>query len=76
MMKGRQMLWLVFQNYQVDKASINIYKSEQLRSIKLGNNMPAFLNQWTEHIAQMDEKPSYGEVYSLFVTQVRNYKPC
>ena len=26
MMKGRQMLWLVFQNYQVDKVCIDIFK--------------------------------------------------
>ena len=37
-MKGRQMLWLIFQNYQVDKGSIELYKSQQLRQLKLGNN--------------------------------------
>ena len=29
--RGRQMLWMIFQNYQVDQDTINLYKSKQLR---------------------------------------------
>ena len=40
--KGRQMLWLLFQNYQVDQATLSLYKSKQLRELKLHKNLPAF----------------------------------
>ena len=75
MVKGRQMLWLLFQNYQVDKASIALYKSKQLRELKLGNNLPSFLNQWQELLSDMEEKPSPSELHLLFVEQVRRHKP-
>ena len=74
-LKGRQMLWLIFQNNSVDTGSLNLFKSQQLRAIKLGNNLPAFLNKWTEHLSLMEEKPSTSEIFHLFVEQVREYKP-
>ena len=74
-LKGRQILWLIFQNYQVDKGSIELYKSQQLRQLKLGNNLPSVLNQWTEHLANMEVQPSENEKHLLFVEQVREFKP-
>ena len=54
MVKGRQMLWLLFQNYQVDHATLSLYKAKQLRELKLHKILPAFLNVWQEHIVSME----------------------
>ena len=73
--KGRQMLWLLFQHFQVDKTSLALYKSQQLRNLRLGSGLPEFLNAWQEHLSSMDERPSPQEIHLLFVEQVRRYRP-
>jgi len=73
--KGRRMLWLLFQNYQVDHATLALHKSKQLRELQLHKNLPAFLNAWQEHVASMEQPPSESELLLLFTDQVRNFKP-
>jgi len=75
MVKGRQMLWLLFQCFQVDRAALALHKSQQLRNIKIGKNLPAFLNAWQEHIESMEVKPSDSEKMYLFLDQVKKFPP-
>ena len=69
------MLWLVFQNYQVDSGTLHLYKSKQLREMRLGNNLAQFLNTWQEHVASMDPPPSKTELLLFFTEQVRRFRP-
>ena len=50
----------------MDDVTIRLYKSEQLRKLKLGNDLPSCLNQWTELVSSMDRKPDDDEIYLLF----------
>ena len=66
--KGRQMFWLLFQNFQVDKTSLALYKSQQLRNLRLGSDLPKFLNAWQEHLSSMEE----NQVFRKFIYTLSN----
>ena len=60
------MLWLLFQNFQVDRTSLALYKSQQLRNLRLGSDLPKFLNVWQEHLNSMEENQVLKKfIYSL-----------
>ena len=72
---GRQAAWLYFQKYLVDDASRALHQSKYLQSISLGSPLLHFLKQSTEHVAFIDVAPGEMELYTLFVDQVRHFKP-
>ena len=73
--KGRQLLWILFQRYRVDDASRDLYQSKALREIRIGNNLERFLNSWAEMLGSMVVQPSEAEKYNIFTDEVRKFKP-
>ena len=72
--RGRQAVWIYLQKFLVDEASRNLHQGKQLRSLTLGSSLH-FPNTWSDQVASMSIVPSEMELYSLFVDQVRRYKP-
>ena len=75
MLNGRQLAWLVFQNYQRSDVEVGMTDFKDLMSVELKNdNLVAFLTEWDTCILGMKKVPEEETLESLFVTQVRKCK--
>ena len=72
-LKGRQLLWLIYQYYSVGEATDKIHKFNDLLAVqwKGDDNIVGFLDKWFEVFTQLDPVPDAAILREVLLSQVR-----
>ena len=74
-LKGRQVLWVIFDYLSVSEQRRKVFGLKDLEGISYSgdsvSDMELFLNRWTEVLSAMEEKPSESQLRDIFLDQVR-----
>lgn len=72
MIKGRQILWLIYEQYKLNVIDGNHLNLTDLYAVQLhGDNVVAFLNDWDGCISQLVRLPPPEEMEHLFLRQLK-----
>ncbi len=73
MMNGRQVLWIIYHHYSMDKYLEQVYSYVDLAAVKfLGDaQLESFLNKWRDVVNNMVETPSEMFLTQLFLKQIK-----
>jgi hypothetical protein len=70
--KGRQLMWVIYQFYKVDPAAGILFAVEDILDVQMkGSNLEGFLADWDKCLIHMDKPPSEELRTALFVKQVK-----
>jgi hypothetical protein len=70
--KGRQLMWVIYQFYKVDPAAGILFAVEDILDVQMkGVNLEGFLADWDKCLIHMDKPPSEELRNALFIKQVK-----
>ena len=73
LVRGRQVLWLVYDHYRINDELGLIYDFRDLNSVKMrGDSLESFLNSWENVLLGMQKQPDEDILRALFLEQIRN----
>ena len=73
-LKGRQVLWLIFEFYKVADVEGGINSMRDLLSVAMrGDNLTAFMNDWETTIMNMKTQPDEVMLTALFFQQIHRH---
>jgi hypothetical protein len=68
---GRQVLWMIYQQYHFGKEDVGLYTLENLQHLNLvDDDLRKFLDRWFEMLDDIDELPSDSQMQRLFYLQM------
>jgi hypothetical protein len=74
-LKGRQILWMVYQYYATSQDAGEMYSIVELMAVRLvDDKLETFMNNWSHVLAGMDEMPQAAVIEELFIEQLRYSK--
>ena len=74
LLKGRQVLHVIYEYYRVAEADGAILEFEDLAGLRMkGNNLEEFSNVWESTLTAMKKVPDVEILESLFRAQIRNH---
>ena len=75
MLNGRQVAWIIFQNFKRNEIEVGMTEFRDLQSIRIkGDNLVAFVNDWDSCLYGMKKEPDLAIQESLFTDQVKQCK--
>ena len=76
MIKGRQLLWYVYEYYKVSEEAGTLYDLQDLMAVTLvgDGKLSQFMQTWESILAGMKEEPAMSTQEILFLKQVRSSK--
>ncbi len=76
LMKGRQILWLLYQHFKISQAEGSLLEFQDLLNVKLqGDGLRTFLNDWDSVLLAMAQEPPVEILETLFRLQIQRYQP-
>ena len=67
MMRGREILWMIYDRYRISEAEGHIYDFQDLSHCgNTGKNLEAFNNDWSEVLDHMKTIPSKDILEALY----------
>ena len=73
LVRGRQVLWLVYDHYRINDELGLIYDFRDLNSVKMrGDSLESFLHSWDNVLLGMKKQPDEDILRHMFLEQIRS----
>ena len=74
MIRGRQILWMVYQHFRLNQSYGSLYQVSDLMAVRMkGDSLESFVNTWDSVIAGMHKEPEPEIVENLFYQQIKGH---